>query len=126
MIKSILWCAMVLALVVAPVPGGAEQVPKGKQMSRTAPTSSGDDCETRISKLESSQAEGEERLAEKNQVIDYCAGQHKRDKTIDRLVKDCTRYEGQSIVRQQLVAECQLAAYSYANALSALKAEARR
>jgi hypothetical protein len=123
MIKSVLCCVAMLALVIAPAPAGAEQAAKGKQMSRPAPNSSGENCETRISKLESSQAEGAERLAEKNEVIDHCAGQYKRDKTIERLVKACQKYEGQSVVKQQFVAECQLAAYGYANALYALKAE---
>jgi len=37
-------------------------------------------------KLDASPAEGEERLREKNEVIDYCANQYKNDKTIARLV----------------------------------------
>ena len=123
MIKSVLCCVAMLALVIAPAPAGAEQAAKGKQMSRPVPNPSAENCQTRISKLESSQAEGAERLAEKNAVIDHCASQYKRDKTIERLVKECAKYEGQSVVRQQFVAECQLAAYGYANALYTLKAE---
>jgi hypothetical protein len=123
MIKSALCCVAMLALVIASAPAGAEQAAKGKPVSRPAPGSSAENCETRISKLESSQAEGAERLAEKNEVIDHCAGQYKRDRTIERLVKECQKYQGQSVVKQQFVAECQLAAYGYANALYALRAE---
>ena len=123
MAKSILCCVSVLLLVTAGAPVHGEQAPKGKQISRPAPAPAGETCQTRISKLESSQAEGAERLEEKNEVIDHCASQYKRDKTVERLVKECQKYEGQSVVRQQFVAECQLAAYGYANALSALKAE---
>ena len=85
--------------------------------------SSEGDCETRMRKLDASQAEGEERLAEKNSVIDYCASQYKNDKAITKLMKECTRYEEQPVVKQQLVADCQLAAFEYANALRTLKAE---
>jgi hypothetical protein len=38
-------------------------------------------------------------------------------------VKACGKYEEQPIVKQQAVAECQLAAFNYAEALRALKAE---
>jgi hypothetical protein len=124
MTKSILCCVSVLALLTAVMPAGAEQAAKGKQVSRPAPAPA-EDCETRIGKLESSKAEGAERLAEKNEVIDHCSNQYKRDKTIERLVKECQKHEGQSMVRQQFVAECQLAAYGYANALYTLRAEAR-
>jgi hypothetical protein len=82
-----------------------------------------DDCEARMGKLDSSQAEGADRLAEKNSVIDYCGSQYKHDKTIQRLVKECAKYEEQPIIKQQFVAECMLAAYSYANALYAVKEE---
>ncbi len=34
-----------------------------------------DDCETRIQKLDTSNAGGEERLAAKNEVIESCASQ---------------------------------------------------
>lgn len=67
--KSILCCAAALALVIAAAPAGAEQAPKGRQMSRPAPAPAGEDCATRIGKLESSQAEGAERLEEKNEVM---------------------------------------------------------
>jgi hypothetical protein len=77
-------------------------------------------------KLEASQAEGKERLAEKHLVIDYCASQYKNDKTIERLVKECAKYEEQPVVKQQFVGECQLAAFNYADALYTLKAEYRK
>ena len=67
-----------------------------------------------------------ERLREKNEVIDYCASQYKNDKTIARLVKECAKYVEQPVVKQQFVAECQLAAFSYANALNTLKTEYRK
>jgi hypothetical protein len=77
-------------------------------------------------KLDASPAEGEERLREKNEVIDYCASQYKNDKTITRLVKECAKYIEQPVVKQQSVAECQLAAFNYADALYTLRAEYRR
>jgi hypothetical protein len=64
-----------------------------------------------------------ERLATKNEVIEFCASQYKHDKTIERLAKECAKYEEQPVVKQQSVAECQLAAFSYANALRTLKEE---
>jgi hypothetical protein len=82
-----------------------------------------DDCDARISKLDKSLAEGAERLAEKNLAIDCCARQYKNDKTIDRLVKECAKYEEQPVIKQQFAAECMLAAYKYANALYTLRAE---
>jgi hypothetical protein len=88
--------------------------------------SSKDDCEARMRKLDASQAEGEERLAEKREVIDHCQSAYKNDKTVTRLVKECAKYEEQPVVKQQFVAECQLAAFTYANALRALKAEYRK
>jgi hypothetical protein len=107
--KSILRSVSILALVTAAAPVGAQ-----------------DDCEIRMQKLEASQAEGAERLAEKNKVIGHCASQYKRDKAIERLVKDCARYAEQPVVKQQLLAECQLAAFGYANALHMLKSEYRK
>ena len=79
--------------------------------------------ETRIQRLDASNAEGQERLDEKHVVIDFCADQYKHDKTIQRLVDECAKYEEQPVVKQQFVAECQLAAFGYANALRTLKAE---
>jgi hypothetical protein len=82
-----------------------------------------DDCDARISTLVKSSAEGAERLAEKYLVIDYCASQYKNDKMIDRLVRECTKYEEPPVIKQQFAAECILAVYSYASALYTLKAE---
>jgi hypothetical protein len=84
------------------------------------------DCEASMQKLEVSNAEGEERLREKNEVIELCGRQYQRDTTIKRLVTECAKYEEQPVVKQQLVAECQLAAFNYANALRTLKAEYKR
>ena len=105
--KLALACASILALVNAVTPALA----------------GGDDCEARMQKLDASNAEGQERLDEKNQVIDFCARQYKRDKTIERLVQECAKYEEQPVIKQQFVADCQLAAFNYANALRTLKAE---
>jgi hypothetical protein len=77
-------------------------------------------------KLDASPAEGEERLSEKNEVIDSCASQYRSDKTITKLMKECAKYVEQPVVKQQFVAECQLAALNYANALYTLKAEYRK
>ena len=74
-------------------------------------------------KLEASTAEGEARLDEKNEVLDVCDSQYKRDKAIGNLVKTCAKYEEQPVVKQQAVAECQLAAFNYANSLRSLKAD---
>lgn len=112
MIKVIFYCVSMLALVAATSPAW--------------PDEQQDDCETRINKLDASAAEGAERLAEKNAVIDYCARQYKSDKTIDALVRECAKYEEQPVIKQQFVAECMLAAYNYANALRTLKAEYRK
>jgi hypothetical protein len=120
--RSILCCVAVLALVTVGAPAShGEQAVKDKPVSRNAATQ--DDCETRIRKLDASEAEGEERLAEKNAVIGSCARQYKNDKMIERLVQECAKYEEQPVVKQQFVAECQLAAFNYANALHTLKAE---
>jgi hypothetical protein len=115
MTKCILCCVSILALVAAAVPAHAADPSRAK-----------DDCEARISKLDASDAEGEERLAEKREVIDYCFSQYKNDKAIQRLVMDCAKYEEQPVVKQQFVAECQLAAFNYANALRTLKEQYRK
>jgi hypothetical protein len=121
---------LLLALVAAAAPARAgEQAAAGTQIVRklaSPPKSTADGCETRMQKLDASQAEGEERLAEKNEVIEFCASQYRHDKTIDRLVKACAKYEEQPVVKQQFVAECRLAAFNYAIALQALKAEYRK
>lgn len=129
MTKSILCCVSALALIAAAPAGHGEQRANNKRVSPGAASlrnSTGDDCETRLQKLDASQAEGEERLAEKNDVIGRCASEYKRDKTIQRLVNECAKYEEQAIVKQQSVAECQLAAFNYANALHTLKTEYRK
>lgn len=82
-----------------------------------------DDCETMMRKLDASSAEGQARLDEKNAVIGFCANQYRRDKNIQQLVNACAKYEEQPVVKQQFVAECQLAAFNYANALRTLKME---
>jgi hypothetical protein len=82
-----------------------------------------DDCDAKMQKLDASNAEGEERLAEKNAVIDFCGHQYVRDATIKRLVKACAKFEEQPVLKQQFVADCELAAFGYANALRALQAE---
>jgi hypothetical protein len=130
MINSILCCGLIIALVITAAPAGhGEQRANDKRISPPAaslPNSIGDDCETRIRKLDASDAQGEERLAEKNEVIGYCATQYKKEKTIQMLVKECAKYEEQAVVKQQFVAECQLAAFNYANALHTLKTEYRK
>jgi hypothetical protein len=106
--KSVFVCASIVALV---------------SLAATGLAGAKDDCETRIQKLDASNAEGQERLDEKNALIDFCARQYRHDKTIERLVEACAKYEEQPVVKQQMVADCQLAAYGYANALHMLKAE---
>ena len=112
MTKAVLCCVSLLALLIAAPAFGA---PAAKV-----------DCATRMQKLDASEAEGAERLAEKHEVIGHCAKQYGRDKTIESLVKECAKYEEQPVVKQQAVAECQLAAYNYANVLRSLKADYRR
>ncbi len=130
MTNSILCCISVLALVTVAAPAwSGEHAASDKHVlpGAISPTKSTEgDCERRMRKLDESQAEGEERLAEKHLVIDYCAGQYKHDKAIERIVKACSKYEEQPVVKRQFVAECQLAAFNYANALYTLKAEYRK
>jgi hypothetical protein len=127
MTKSVSVCASIIALVTATPPGLAgDRIAGDTRVPRSAasqPASIEDDCETRIQKLDASSAEGQERLDEKHVVIDFCANQYRHDKTIERLVEQCAKYEEQPVVKQQFVAECQLAAFGYANALRTLKAE---
>ena len=129
MAKYIL-CVSMLALVAAADPAhAAEQTAGVKRVLpgvSSPPGLTRNDCETAIRKLDASEAQGEERLAEKQEVIDQCLGEYKHDKTVARLVQDCAKYEEQPVVKQQFVAECQLAAFNYANALRALKAEHRK
>ena len=96
------------------------------QQNSSRPEAAADDCASRIQKLDDSTAEGEERLAAKNDVIEFCGRQYRRDKTINGLVQQCAKFEGQPVVQQQFVAECQLAAFRYANALLLLKTESRK
>lgn len=90
------------------------------------PVRAADDCETQIQKLDASKAEGAELLAEKNEAIGACARQYRRNATIQTLVKQCAKYVEQPVIKQQLVAECQIAAFNYANALQTLKTEYRK
>jgi hypothetical protein len=129
MTRSILCCVSALALIAAAPAAHGEQRAPNKRVSSSAASlrnSAREDCETRIQKLDASQAEGEERLAEKNEVIGQCAAAYKHDTTIQRLVNECAKYEEQAVVKQQSVAECQLAAFNYANALQTLKTEYRK
>ena len=129
MSKPIVVCASIFVLVTQIVPALAiEQTAPAVNVSRNAspPDDTGNDCETRIEKLDASNAEGEERLAEKNEVIDFCDRQYEHDHTIKRLVKECAKFEEQPVVKQQSVAECQLAAFKYANALRTLKREYKK
>jgi hypothetical protein len=127
MTKSVLVCASIIALVNGIAPGFAgEKIAGDTHVPRSAASQATpieDHCETGIQKLDASNAEGQERLDEKHVVIDFCADQYKHDKTIQRLVDECAKYEEQPVVKQQFVAECQLAAFGYANALRTLKAE---
>jgi hypothetical protein len=109
MTKGIFCFVSMLALVIA--------------MASASSAERSDDCEARMRKLDASQAEGADRLVEKNSVIAYCDKKYRHDKAIQRLVKECAKYERQPIIKQQFVADCMLAAYSYANALYALKEE---
>jgi len=84
------------------------------------------DCYDRIQALDESNTEGEERLNEKYEVIEACDGQYAHDATINRLVDTCTKYEEQPVLKQQYLADCQLAAYRYANALRDLKEQYKK
>jgi hypothetical protein len=127
MTKSVFVCASIIVFVTAIAPGFAgERIAGDTHVPRSAaspPAPIEDDCQARIQKLDASNAEGQERLDEKNVVIDFCANRYKHDKAIQRLVAECAKYEEQPVVKQQFVAECQLAAFGYANALHTLKAE---
>ncbi len=130
MIKSVSACAsifIIIIIITTAAPGFAgEKIAGDTHVLRGAaspPTSIEDDCEARMQKLDASNTEGQERLDEKHALIDFCANQYKHDKAIGRLVEECAKYEEQPVVKQQFVAECQLAAFGYANALHTLKAE---
>ncbi|MDE2332015.1 MAG: hypothetical protein KGK16_14700 [Bradyrhizobium sp.] len=108
MIRFALLCALLFA-AIAPASAGE----RGAE----------NNCAATIEKLDASNAEGQERLDQKNAAIEVCAKQYKADKTIERLVGECAKYEEQPVVKQQAVAECQLAAFNYAEVLHSLKAE---
>ena len=116
MVKAFLVSASIFVLVATATPALAG----GRDASSPAPS---EDCDSRMQKLDASTAEGEERLAEKYKVIDACAGEYAHNATIKRLVSECAKYKEQPVVKQQFLAECQLAAFKYANALRDLKAE---
>lgn len=125
MTKAIFVSASIFIFVTAVAsPFAVAQAAKETRVPRDNSTEG--DCATRIEKLEASSAEGEERLAEKNEVIGFCAREYEHDNTIKRLVKACATSEEQPVVKQQLVAECQLAAFKYANALRTLKREYKK
>ena len=129
MTKAVFVCASIaLAAAVAPALAGGQPRNGTHVVQNTAPrpTSGAKDCEARIAQLDASNAEGEERLAEKDEVIAVCARQYERDRTIGRLVQACAKFEEQPVVKQQFVADCQLAAFNYANALRMLKAEYKK
>jgi hypothetical protein len=123
MTRAVLLCASIVILVATAPAIAGDHTAKQTHVARNPSNSTEGDCEARIEKLDASNAEGEERLAEKNEVLDFCASQYEHDKTIERLVKECAKYEEQPVVKQQFLADCQLAAFNYANALRSLKAE---
>jgi hypothetical protein len=127
MIKAVFACTsiFILAIVVAPAVAGAQtsNVTRVPRVTSSRPDSTADDCKARIRKLDASDAEGEERLAEKYKVIDVCDRQYEHDNTIEGLVEECAKFTEQPVVKQQFMADCQLAAFNYANALRALKQE---
>ncbi len=92
-LRTAMMRSLMIALVAVAVPALSGQLSADDKRALPAAVSktnsSEGDCEARMRKLDASQAEGEERLAEKNSVIDYCASQYKNDKTIARLVKEC-------------------------------------
>jgi hypothetical protein len=124
MTRLILCCVSALALATATA--GA-QAAKDKPVAPSAAAQSAeDDCEARIQKLATSDAEGAERLAAKWEVVAFCAKEFKRDKTVQRLVNECAKYLEQPVIKQLIVTECQLAAYNYGSALRFLKEEYRK
>lgn len=110
--------ACIAAVLAAAVPAAA--IAQAQKPGAAA------DCETRMQALDASNAEGEERLAEKNGVIALCGRQYARDTAIQRLVKECAKYVEQPVVKQQFAADCMLAAFGYANALRTLKSEHKK
>src|SRR3974390_3742429 len=98
MTKAILVCTSIFAFVTVVGPALAgEQTAKETHVLRNTsslPNSTEGDCETRIQKLDASSAEGEERLAEKNEGIDFCVIQYEHDNTIKRLFKARRKVRG--------------------------------
>ena len=130
MARTVVCLVSVIALLTAAasVRAVAQTTPDKPVLRSTSrlPNLTRDDCEAKIAKLDASAAEGEERLFEKHAVIDVCLDQYKHDKTIVSLVLECAKYEEQPVVKQQFVAECQLAAFKYGGELRALKAQFRK
>jgi len=130
MTRAALVCASIFALLTAAslAPAGERIAQQTRVLRDTAsrPNSSEGDCWSRIWKLDASNAEGNELLAEKDEVIGVCAGQYAHDGTIKRLVRECRKFEEQPIVKQQSLAECELAAFRYANALRTLKEQYKK
>ncbi len=124
MTRFILCCVSLLALAAAPAPASAQA--KVKPAAPKAAPQPPEDCADKIQKFEKSDAEGAERLAVKWEVVAFCDKEFKRDATVQRLVKDCAKYMDQPVLRQLLVTECQLAAYSYGNAMRMLKEDSRQ
>ena len=124
MTRLILCGIAALAFIAAPAPAGATKpaVPSGAAPAVTAD----EDCSDRIRKFEVSDAEGAERLAAKWEVVAFCDKEFKRDKMVQGLVKECAKYIEQPVIKQLLVTDCQLAAYSYGSVLRFLKAEYRK
>jgi hypothetical protein len=116
-------CVLLLALLARATPACAAELASDQPVlpGSSAQSNPTNDCEAAIEKLDASDAEGEERLRQKRAVIDLCSGQYRHDGTIEMLVNECAKYEEQPVIKQQFVAECQLAAFTYANALRALK-----
>ena len=127
MIRIVLLGVSMFALAAAAVTSAAGAQPQAaSQASGRSAAETGGDCESRMQKLDASDAEGEERLAAKYEVIEFCSRQYARDTTIKMLVKECAKYAEQPVLKQQFLAECQLAAFGYANALRTLKMEYRK
>jgi len=126
MLRSLVCRISVAALVAASIPAHADERAAGERPVVLVAQVAKEDCEARISKLNGSDTEGDELLAEKDEVIGACASQYRNDKVITGLVKECRKYEEQPVVKQQALAECQLAAYKYANELRVLKAQYRK
>ena len=85
MTKAIFVGVSIFTVVTAVVPAVAvERTAKELRDTSSPPNSTKGDCEARIEKLDASNAEGEERLAEKNQVIGFCARDYEHNNTIKR------------------------------------------